>query len=103
MILKPWTTNETQTHITLQKQVVVKPLGVSMATTAACICGVSLLTTRAGNATSSSKNYNAQTLGQPAPVCKDALSGLDPANIAALSLTRARPMINAIGRKNDSV
>ena len=42
MILKPWTTNETQTHITLQKQVVVKPLGVSMATTAACICGVSL-------------------------------------------------------------
>ena len=41
MIHKPWTTNETQTHITLQKQVVVKPLGVSMATTAACICGVS--------------------------------------------------------------
>ena len=37
----PWTTNETQTHITLQKQVVVKPHGVSMATTAACICGVS--------------------------------------------------------------
>ena len=46
MILKPWTINETQTHITLQKQVVVKPLGVSMATTAACICGVSLLSPR---------------------------------------------------------
>ena len=41
MILKPWTTNETQTHITLQKQVVVKPLGAAMTTTAACICGVS--------------------------------------------------------------
>ena len=46
MIHKPWTINETQTHITLQKQVVVKPLGVSMATTAACICGVSLLSRR---------------------------------------------------------
>ena len=46
MIHKPWTTNETQTHITLQKQVVVKPFGAAIATTAACICGVSLLSPR---------------------------------------------------------
>ena len=46
MIHKPWTINETQTHITLQTQVVVKPSGVSMATAAACICGVSLLSPR---------------------------------------------------------
>ena len=42
MIHRPWTINETQIHITLQTQVVVKPFGVSMATAAACICGVSL-------------------------------------------------------------
>jgi len=41
-----WLTNETQTHITLQKQVVVKPFGAAMTTTAACICGVSLLSRR---------------------------------------------------------
>ena len=46
MIHKSWLTNETQTHITLQKQVVVKPFGDAMTTTAACICGVSLLSPR---------------------------------------------------------
>ena len=43
MIHKPCTLNETQTHITLQTQVVAKPFGACMATAAACICGVSLL------------------------------------------------------------
>jgi len=42
MLHKPWTINKTQTHIAPQTQVVVKPFGVSMATTAACLCGVSL-------------------------------------------------------------
>ena len=41
MLSSPWTINETQIHITLQTQAVVKPLGVSMATAAVCICGVS--------------------------------------------------------------
>ena len=42
MLSSPWTINETQIHITLQTQAVVKPLGVSMATAAVCLCGVSL-------------------------------------------------------------
>ena len=86
--------NEAQIHITLQTQVVVVPVRDAMTTAAACICGVSLLTTRAGSATSSFKKRKAQTFGHHAPGCKDALSGLHPANIAALSLTRARPMNN---------
>ena len=94
MLNPSWLTDKTQTHITLQKQVVVKPFGEAMTTTAACICGVSLLTTRAGNATSSSKNYKAQTFRHLAPGCEDELSGLDPVNIAALSLSRAIPMNN---------
>ena len=44
-----WPKNETQTHITLQKQVVVKPFGAAIATTAACICGVSLIKEQAGS------------------------------------------------------
>ena len=46
MIHKSWLTNKTLTHIALQKQVVVKPFGDAMTTTAACICGVSLLSPR---------------------------------------------------------
>ena len=94
MLSSPCTINKTQTHITLQTQAVVIPFGAYMATAAVCICGVSLLTTRAGNATSSFKKRKAQTFGHHAPGCKDALSGLDPANIAALSLSRAIPMNN---------
>ncbi len=40
---KSWHINKTLNHITLQKQVVVKPFGDAMTTTAACLCGVSLL------------------------------------------------------------
>lgn len=45
-----------------------------------CVGISCLTTTRAGNASSSSKIHQAQTQGHQAPGCKDALSGLYPAN-----------------------
>ena len=70
MIHKPCTLNETQTHITLQTQVVAKPFGACMATAAACICGVSLLSPR-----NSDGDDRAASPGWGAPVPSKSLIG----------------------------
>jgi len=64
----------------LIKQVAPQVHTVKKSIAAVRSCGAFLLTERAGSAPSSNKIVKAQTLGHQAPGCKDALSGLDPAN-----------------------
>ena len=96
MLSSPCTINETQTHITLQTQVVVIPLGACMATAAACICGVSLLSPR-----NSDGDDRAASPGWGAPVPSKSLTGrhwLETETTANTLATRSR-----IGNKQRTI
>ncbi len=76
----------TYTHIVPASLVGCAAARPMVSTAPARDVGISLLMTRPGSASSCFKYHKAQTQRHLAPGCKDALSGLDPANTSCLPL-----------------